>query len=141
MGDASTAEDLARHIGLFEDAIGLRDLSCGERRWANFSKRRREEYAADEHRAALARKETAARVSQQLRELAPLLHQVIEEHQRSRYLDNKHKNIDWDAQPLGKMSDPELARRLGCSPSSVAKQRKKRGIELTYLEQTGSRDA
>ncbi len=36
--------------------------------------------------------------------------------------------VDWDAQPLGEVSDPELARRLGCSGPTVGNQRRKRGI-------------
>jgi len=38
------------------------------------------------------------------------------------------KMIEWDQQPLGMMSDSELARRLGCHPSSVVAARQKRGI-------------
>lgn len=38
------------------------------------------------------------------------------------------KNIDWDAQPLGKIPDVELAKRLGVSLASVWSARKKRGI-------------
>lgn len=35
---------------------------------------------------------------------------------------------DWDSQPLGSVVDCEIARRLGCSNSTVAAQRKARGI-------------
>lgn len=37
-----------------------------------------------------------------------------------------NKNIDWDAQPLGKVSDSELARDLGVSPSTVLYNRVQR---------------
>lgn len=37
--------------------------------------------------------------------------------------------VDWDAQPLGQEPDASLARRLGVSPTTVAKQRTNRGIE------------
>ena len=36
--------------------------------------------------------------------------------------------IDWDSQPLGEISDAEIARRLGVSQPSVYEQRTKRGI-------------
>lgn len=36
--------------------------------------------------------------------------------------------IDWDAQPLGKISDTELGERLGVSATAVRHQRKKRGV-------------
>lgn len=36
--------------------------------------------------------------------------------------------IDWDAQPLGKVSDRSLAQQLGVSRKLVAKQREKRCI-------------
>lgn len=36
--------------------------------------------------------------------------------------------IDWDAQPLGREFDFEIAERLGCSTSAVFNQRAKRGI-------------
>ena len=38
-------------------------------------------------------------------------------------------NIDWDAQPLGEVTDVELAERLGCHWSTAAKQRQRRGID------------
>lgn len=38
------------------------------------------------------------------------------------------RKYDWDAQPFGKVSDNEIARRLGCSSSLVIYHRKKRGI-------------
>ena len=37
--------------------------------------------------------------------------------------------IDWDAQPLGKVSDRELAKLLGCQTKSVKRARVVRGIE------------
>jgi len=36
--------------------------------------------------------------------------------------------IDWDAQPLGRIEDRVLARRLGCTSQAVYYQRKRRGI-------------
>ena len=39
-----------------------------------------------------------------------------------------NKGVCWDEQPLGKISDRELARRLGVDRSSVHKARKRRGI-------------
>lgn len=36
--------------------------------------------------------------------------------------------IDWDAQPLGEMTDTDLARRLGCCRSAVSQARERRGI-------------
>lgn len=39
----------------------------------------------------------------------------------------RHKRIDWNMQPLGEVSDRELARRLGCHHSAVAQARKERG--------------
>lgn len=38
------------------------------------------------------------------------------------------KNIDWDHQPLGEISDYELAQKLGCSAVAVCAARKARGI-------------
>lgn len=38
------------------------------------------------------------------------------------------KGIDWDSQPLGKMSDTELAEKIGCSAASVYMARMKRDI-------------
>lgn len=38
------------------------------------------------------------------------------------------KRIDWDAQPLGKLTDLEIAKRLGVSQVAVFRQRTKRGI-------------
>lgn len=38
------------------------------------------------------------------------------------------KGIDWDAQPLGKMPDTELAEKIGCSAASVYMARTKRDI-------------
>lgn len=40
----------------------------------------------------------------------------------------KKLDIDWDAQPLGKESDSEIARRLGVWPSVVWRYRRERGI-------------
>lgn len=37
-------------------------------------------------------------------------------------------NINWDEQPLGKISDEELAKNLGISKNTVLRQRKKRGV-------------
>ena len=37
--------------------------------------------------------------------------------------------IEWDAQPLGKVSDMDLARRLGRDPSTVREARTSRGIK------------
>ena len=37
--------------------------------------------------------------------------------------------IDWDAQPLGEVSDRELSERLGCSKRAVALARNTRGIQ------------
>ena len=48
------------------------------------------------------------------------------------------KNIDWGAQPLGKISDSELAILLGCSVSSVYEQRRARMIPSFYGEGFGS---
>ncbi len=36
--------------------------------------------------------------------------------------------INWDLHPLGKVSDGEIARKLGVTPSSVQKARQRRGI-------------
>lgn len=36
--------------------------------------------------------------------------------------------IDWDKQPLGRVSDSELARRLGVTPGAVRQARARRGI-------------
>lgn len=38
------------------------------------------------------------------------------------------KGIAWDLQPLGKITDAELARRLGCTAEAVWIARKNRGI-------------
>lgn len=38
------------------------------------------------------------------------------------------KGIDWEAQPLGQMTDRELARQIGCTHTAVRVQRVKRGI-------------
>ena len=38
-------------------------------------------------------------------------------------------DINWDAQPLGEVSDVVLARRLGVTPGPVGIQRRKRGID------------
>jgi hypothetical protein len=60
----------------------------------------------------------------------------------------KTYDIDWDCQPLGKMTDQHLADILGCSGGVVAKQRNKRNIkpygilhrtiegEASYYEET-----
>lgn len=37
--------------------------------------------------------------------------------------------IDWDAQPLGKVPVAELAERLGCKPRNVRRAMAVRGIE------------
>lgn len=39
-----------------------------------------------------------------------------------------HKGIDWDCLPLGELSDSEIARRVGCNPTTVARVRYRRGI-------------
>lgn len=49
--------------------------------------------------------------------------------------------IDWDAQPLGVENDCEIARRLGCSQSSVCQQRLKRGIAKVALHREVNWDA
>lgn len=38
-------------------------------------------------------------------------------------------SIDWDSQPLGRVSDGELAKTLGCQRATVMRHREKRGIE------------
>jgi superfamily II DNA or RNA helicase len=38
------------------------------------------------------------------------------------------KGIDWDSQPLGQISDAQLAKRIGISRAVVSAQRQKRGI-------------
>lgn len=38
------------------------------------------------------------------------------------------QQIDWDAQPLGKISDYAIADRLGCQRSTVRRERNARGI-------------
>jgi hypothetical protein len=38
------------------------------------------------------------------------------------------KRINWDNQPLGKVSDVQLANRLGVTRQTIANQRDKRGI-------------
>ncbi len=53
-----------------------------------------------------------------------------------RFAENAHAgsgislNIDWDQQPLGEMSDRDIARSLGCSAPSVLGARRKRGIAV-----------
>jgi transposase-like protein len=42
--------------------------------------------------------------------------------------DRAAKGIDWDAQPLGKMSDAQIARDLGVHHTTVQLARKRRGI-------------
>jgi Mn-dependent DtxR family transcriptional regulator len=37
--------------------------------------------------------------------------------------------VDWDNQPLGDVTDAEIARRLGVDPSTVGKARRSRGIK------------
>lgn len=37
-------------------------------------------------------------------------------------------DVNWDEQPLGKVSDRELARQLGCSAATVCRHRNDRGI-------------
>lgn len=39
-----------------------------------------------------------------------------------------HPLTDWDAQPLGELSDREIARRVGCHYETVRLQRRARGI-------------
>jgi hypothetical protein len=46
-------------------------------------------------------------------------------------------NIDWDNQPIGKMPDHALAKRLRVSPGVVQHQRYKRGI-LAHVKASGS---
>lgn len=38
------------------------------------------------------------------------------------------RDIDWDSQPLGEVSDEEIARRLGVGSSTVGRKRQERGI-------------
>lgn len=38
------------------------------------------------------------------------------------------RGIDWDAQPLGQVTDKALAAQLGCHTNSVLNARKRRGI-------------
>ena len=45
----------------------------------------------------------------------------------------KTRRIDWDAQPLGKLSDPELAKKLGVTPSAVCRARQRRGISAKFV--------
>jgi len=40
----------------------------------------------------------------------------------------KRKYVDWDVQPLGEVSDSELARKLGVDRSTVSSARRNRGI-------------
>lgn len=40
----------------------------------------------------------------------------------------KIKGINWEEQPLGQVSDKEIAEKLGVNPESVRLARKKRGI-------------
>ena len=40
----------------------------------------------------------------------------------------KRTKIDWDAQPLGQVSDGVIASALGCTRVAVGQQRRKRGI-------------
>jgi hypothetical protein len=40
------------------------------------------------------------------------------------------KNINWDEQPLGEMSDRDLAKKIGVHPSLVSRIRKKRNIQV-----------
>lgn len=42
-----------------------------------------------------------------------------------------NKNIDWDSQPLGQVTDKEVADKLGVSESAVCQARKRRGIPGT----------
>lgn len=44
-------------------------------------------------------------------------------------MSHQNKGVNWDAQPLGRVSDRELARRLGVDRSTVGKARKRRGID------------
>lgn len=41
----------------------------------------------------------------------------------------KRKDIDWEAQPLGEVTDQEIADRLGVDPSTVSRNRKRLGVE------------
>ena len=45
----------------------------------------------------------------------------------------KNCDIDWDAQPLGKIPDDELANELGVSLKDVIKARKERAISAVYV--------
>jgi hypothetical protein len=38
------------------------------------------------------------------------------------------KFINWDAQPLGRVADAEIARAIGCAPTAVSYARERRGI-------------
>lgn len=38
--------------------------------------------------------------------------------------------MDWDAQPLGRTTDADLAHKLGMSPKTVCSQRLARGIPV-----------
>ncbi len=50
-------------------------------------------------------------------------------------------DVDWDAQPLGKMADSALGIKLGVGPNAVAYQRNKRGIVPFNKRQTIDWDA
>jgi hypothetical protein len=47
----------------------------------------------------------------------------------ARKLANQKPSIEWNEQPLGHGPDEELAASLGVSTSSVARQRRQRGIK------------
>ena len=70
---------------------------------------------------AQAEKEIAADPELRAAILARVLYQT-------RSLESR-KWIDWDAQPLGQISDAELARRLDVTPTAVGIARNKRGIQ------------
>jgi hypothetical protein len=47
---------------------------------------------------------------------------------KARAIDCRQRGIDWDAQPLGRVPDREIARRLGVHSSAVTQARARRGI-------------
>lgn len=49
------------------------------------------------------------------------------------------KGIDWDAQPLGKISDAELSKKLGVSRHTVYQSRKGRGIPAAWRKKKKSK--
>lgn len=44
------------------------------------------------------------------------------------------KNIDWGAQPLGKVADTAIAAALGCSSPAVGLARRRRGIQAVHRQ-------